>query len=401
MKPSYRHALIISAIVALWIGSRHFLPGGNEGAETAGDATGRTTERRLFRVRVRTIEARPFVQHITIRARTEPLRRVAVKAQVEGLVERIAADKGERVERGDPLCLLEKNERRALLEEARALAAQRRLEYDAARKLARQGHRSEIQVAAARAQYEAALARVKQMEVALAHTEIRAPFAGLVVDRPVEDGDYLMKGGVCAEVMQTDPFLVVGEVSETQVERLSVGAPAEVRLADGRTLEGRIRFVAATANETTRTFRVEVEISDPQGEIRDGLSARVRVPVREVTAHRVPSSVFVLANDGRLGLRSVDETGHVRFHAVRMLEDQNGAVWVAGLPRRVRLITVGQDFVQDGEEVEPVEETQDDGDGASPPVAGLSPAPSGGLPASSAVSAAPDGASKGDDGREG
>lgn len=355
MKPSYRHALIVFVIIGLWVGSRYLWPGA-EKADTGNRSAVEKNERKLFRVRVRTIEARPFVQHIIIRARTEPLRRVAVKAQVEGMIEKVAADKGSQVAAGDLLCLLEKNERQALLEEARALAAQRKLEYDAARKLARQGHRSEIQVAAARAQYEAALARVKQMEVALAHTEIRAPFAGLVVDRQVETGDYLMKGGICAEVMQLDPFLAVGEVPETEVERLTVGAPAEVRLASGRTIEGRIRFVAATANETTRTFRIEVEISDPLGEIREGLSARVRVPVHQVMAHRVPASIFVLASDGRLGLRSVDDSGHVRFHAVRMLEDAEGAVWVAGLPERVRIITVGQDFVQEGEEVDPVEE---------------------------------------------
>ncbi|RMF16764.1 MAG: efflux RND transporter periplasmic adaptor subunit [Alphaproteobacteria bacterium] len=363
MKPSYRHALIVLVIIGLWVGSRYLWPGA-EKADTGNRPAVEKNERKLFRVRVRTLEARPFVQHIIIRARTEPLRRVAVKAQVEGMIERVAAEKGSKVAAGDLLCLLEKNERRALLEEARALAAQRKLEYDAARKLARQGHRSEIQVAAARAQYEAALARVKQMEVALAHTEIRAPFAGLVVDRPVETGDYLMKGGICAEVMQLDPFLAVGEVPETEVERLTVGAPAEVRLANGRTIKGTIRFVAATANETTRTFRVEVEISDPLGEIREGLSARVRVPVHEVMAHRVPASIFVLASDGRLGLRSVDDSGHVRFHAVRMLEDTEGAVWVAGLPERVRIITVGQDFVQEGEEVDPVEE--DAGSDASP-----------------------------------
>ncbi len=356
MKPSYRHALIVLALIALWVGSRYLWPGQEDAATSDTNTAENRSERKLFRVRVRSLEAEPFVQHITIRARTEPLRRVAVKAQVEGMVERIAADKGSMVAAGDTLCLLEKNERRALLDEARALAAQRKLEYDAARKLARQGHRSEIQVAAARAQYEAALARVKQMEVALAHTEIRAPFAGLVVDRPVEAGDYLMKGGVCAEVMQLDPFLAVGEVPETEVDRLSVGAPAQVRLASGRTLNGRIRFVAATANETTRTFRIEIEFGNPRGKIRDGLSARVRVPVSKVMAHRVPSSIFVLANDGRLGLRSVDDGGHVRFHAVRMLEDTQGAVWVAGLPERVRIITVGQDFVQDGEEVEAVEE---------------------------------------------
>ena len=68
-------------------------------------------------------------------------------------------------------------------------------------------------------------------------------------------------------------------------------------------------------------------------------------------------SLLSLADDGRVGVKAVDDAGIVRFLPVAVLGNADpGTVWVAGLPDRVRLITVGQEFVKDGEAVQAVPE---------------------------------------------
>ena len=60
---------------------------------------------------------------------------------------------------------------------------------------------------------------------------------------------------------------------------------------------------------------------------------------------------MTLNDDGVVGVRTVDATDTVRFMPVDILADETKGVWLGGLPERVRLIVVGQEFVIDGERV--------------------------------------------------
>ncbi len=353
MKKSYLTALVALALIALWVASGYLFPSGTpadgrsaKGSVQEGD--------KPFRVRVADIAAVDFTQELTLRGHTQASRKVAVKAEVDGRVVDTPVEKGASVAKGAALCVLESRARDQELAEARARLEQRRIEYEAAKALAAAGHRSRTGLAQAKAALAAAQAEVRRKELALANTRIRAPFDGVVVDRPVEIGDYLGVGGVCAEVAALDPLLVIASVPEAAVAHVAVGKSVRLRFLDGGTAQGRIRFVAPAADPATRTFRIEIALANPNGRLRDGLTATAILPLKTVKAHRIPPSVLVLGPEGRIGVRAVDEQGVVRFHPVTILQDAGRAIWVGGLPARLRLITVGQDFVRAGETVEAV-----------------------------------------------
>ena len=69
-----------------------------------------------------------------------------------------------------------------------------------------------------------------------------------------------MGGDPCATILQLDPIKLVGFVPEADVGRVTVGAPAGARLVEGGTVSGKVTFVSRSADETTRTFRVEIEV---------------------------------------------------------------------------------------------------------------------------------------------
>lgn len=351
MKRSYIIAIAVAVALGLWVASGALFSG--DGESRPDEAAAESAEA-PFAVRVRELTPSEYTQLIKVSGRTVAERAVELKAEVEGRVIETPVKRGARVEEGALLCRIAANEREANYQEAQALVDQRRLELEVARKLAEKGHRSETQVAAATAQYEAALAQMRQMEVVLENTSIRAPFAGLVETRPAEVGAYMQRGDVCARLIDEEPFLIVGEVSETQVDALVPDAPATVVLSTGETLEGRIRFIAGTATERTRTFPIEVEVPNEGHTLREGMSAEIRVPVETRRAHLVPPTALVLDETGLIGLRTVNDDNRVEFHPIRILEDTGDGLWVAGLPGRVRLITVGQGFVRAGEAVRPV-----------------------------------------------
>lgn len=310
-----------------------------------------TPVERLTSVRAEMLEAQPFISDITIRGRTEAIRKVNLRSEIDARVVALPVEKGEQVKKGDVICRLSVDDRQARLDEAEALARQRELEANAAQRLAEKGHRSATQTAAALAQYDAAKAQVKQIIVELGNTKIRAPFDGVINDRPVEIGAYLQAGDSCATLVEEDPYLFVGDVSEQDVASLAVGDKGPVRLATGQTATGTVRFISAVANDVTRTFRVEMIIDNPDRTIRDGITAMARVPVKSVMAHRLSPAVLTLDDRGTVGVRLVDENDTVFFRPVTIVGDSDEGVWVTGLDGKEAVITVGHEFVTAGQRV--------------------------------------------------
>lgn len=355
MKTSYYVAAGVALLAGGWVlsGQFHEAPATEPGMGTqvAQDAT-------LPTVRVRQQTAEPRAVEIILRGRTEAVRHVDVRAETKGKVIEVLAEKGSIVEEGALLVRLSEDDRQARLQQSKALLAQREVEYNAAAKLSKQGFKSETAAAEAMAKLEEARAMVVSMEMDIGHTEIHAPFRGFVEQRAVEIGDYLSVGDPVATIVDLDPILIIGQVTERDVARLKVGMPGSARLISGDALQGKIRFIGATADEQTRTFRVELEVPNPDKRIVQGLSTELRLPVADLPAHRVSPAILTLADNGDIGVKTVNAENVVEFHPVTIVADGPDGIWLAGLPATVTFITVGQEFVQPGQKVQPVPDAE-------------------------------------------
>jgi len=291
--------------------------------------------------------ARPFEDRIVLRGRTEADRRVEVRAEISGLVASPPIRKGARVAAGDPLCVLDPGERPAALTEARAYLRQMEVEHEAALRLSQKGFTAETESLTRAAKLEGARAQLMRAELDMRRLTLAAPFDGLLESDTAELGALLQPGAVCATLIALDPVLLVGFAAERDVDRLTVGAPADARLANGRVVTGTIRFVSRAADAATRTYRVEVAAENPDGAIRDGMTAEIAVALPPRPAHLVAQSALTLDDAGRLGVRLADG-GVARFVPVTILGEDGGGVWLDGLPPEAEIIVVGQEFVSDG-----------------------------------------------------
>ncbi|SEO28684.1 membrane fusion protein, multidrug efflux system [Salinihabitans flavidus] len=350
---------------------------------------------------------------VILRGQTEALRQVDVMAETSGKVVSDPLRKGSVVEEGDVLCKLDPGTRRisldeaearlaevqaqkgevearipeaeARVEEARARLEEARINANAAQKLSESGFASQTRVAntnaakrsaeaglvsaqaslkAARAGMESLQANKQAAEAAVARAQtdidrltIRAPFAGLLESDTAELGSLMQpKGGSahCATIIQLDPIKLVGFVPETQVNRVHVGAMAGARLAAGeQDVRGRVIFLSRSADPQTRTFRVEVEVANPDMAIRDGQTAEIMIASDGKNAHLVPQSALTLNDEGTLGVRIVDSESRATFVAVDLMRDTVDGAWVTGLPEEADVIVVGQDYVTEGVPVAP------------------------------------------------
>ena len=284
--------------------------------------------------------------------RTENKRTVEVRAEVGGLVLERAVELGDRVSENDPLCVLEHEEREARVREAKDLLREAQLEYVGQKALRADGLQIERQIAAAKARVTQVEAMMLEREKELDRATVKAPFAGFVEVTHVESGDLLQPGSPCVTLIDLDPMKVIAEASEKEVHHFQVGTEANALLPSGETITGTVTFVGQQADQTTRTFVVELLVDNSDFSIRSGLTAELLVPLDSFQAHKVPVALLGLNDTGDIGLRVVDDANRVEFQPITIVTEEDDGIWVVGLPDVATLITVGQDFVIPGEIVE-------------------------------------------------
>ena len=181
--------------------------------------------------------------------------------------------------------------------------------------------------------------------------QVNAPFDGYLETFAVKEGDYLNTGAVCATIIDPDPMRLIAEVSEKEINFVNVGAKASAHLISGKKIDGLVSFVSTSANKGTRTFRVEIEVENSDRSIRAGVSAQIEIEGDSILAHRISPSILMLGEDGELGIRTVNQDNQVDFKKIEILEDSMDGIWVTGLSENIRIITIGQEYVFQGQTV--------------------------------------------------
>jgi multidrug efflux system membrane fusion protein len=352
MKGSRIVAVGLVVMAVAWIASGHFLPHENPESKAAlrvGDA-----EKKLFRVAVVETSVQPHSRKLILSGRTEADRKVAVAARTGGALTELRVKRGQQVKQGDIIAVLSDDAREAQVAQARALYNQRKTELEARRKLIEQGTLPKLELVNLESQFKTAEAQLAQAEAERDRGVVRAPWDGVITDTPAEVGGaaFSMAGKEVAQMVALDPMLAVVEVSERRLAGIKLGDTAELRLVTGQKAHGRVRFVSKSASPTTRTYRVEVEVKNPDGAIPDGITAEVAIPMVPVQASRVPRSALTFSSAGELGVRVVSGEGKVDFMPISVVEDEQANMWVAGIPGGSRVIVQGQDFVREGQMVE-------------------------------------------------
>ncbi len=184
-----------------------------------------------------------------------------------------------------------------------------------------------------------------------AYPKIVAPFSGYLETLRVEEGDFLNTGAVCAALIDPDPMLIVADIAEKDIAQVELGSEASAKLISGRYISGEVTFIASSADKNTRTFRVEISVDNKDRTIRDGVSAEIYIKGKQEAAHKISPAILSLNDQGKLGVRTVTTDNRVEFKEINILEDTNSGMWVSGLGEEARIITLGQEYVFQGQTV--------------------------------------------------
>lgn len=347
-------ALFVLALVG-WMGSGYYYPDQDQAVEAT-----KSKSREPFTVEAFASRAKPVVEFVASEGQVLPDRTTPVRAKVGGTVEAIAVKKGDFLEEGTLIAKIALADRQAQRTQAEAELARRQGEFDRVSGLANRGYATAAQVEEAQAELAKARASLAAIAQTTGDTEIRAPITGTLDRFDLDLGEFVAASAEVGIQIDNDPLTVDVEIAQQNVARVRTGQPASVTFITGETRQGTVRYIATNASSSTRTFPVEITVPNPDRDIPAGISAQVRIPVGEVPAHFLSAAVLALGSDGTLGVKAVNAENKVTFHPIELVRAETTGLWVAGLPESLRIITVGQGFVSEGEDVRVIEAKPDD-----------------------------------------
>ena len=214
---------------------------------------------------------------------------------------------------------------------------------------------------ASAARADAARASLELARISLGDTALRAPFAGLVVDRQVERGALVAPGTVGFIVADVRSVKAVFGVPDAVVTRLPVGTVLAVTsdAIRGREFEGRVSAVSPAADPQTRVFTVEVSIANPERVLKPGMIASVTVGEPQIGERpgrvSVPLAAVVSANGDGYAVFAVEARGDravARRRQVVLGDVSGNSIEVrSGVAAGERVIVAGATLVKDGDAV--------------------------------------------------
>lgn len=361
-RPFIQHLFVLGlvALVAAGCGNA------NGSDETPSDA-----EQRRTRIETLRLEPTTFDDVIELTGAVASLNDAVLSAQTAGTVTAVA-ERGTRVGQGDVVARIDPGMMSAALQQAEAQLEAARASYEIAEDtyqrqepLYRDSIISALEFENVKAQRNQALAGVRQAEAALAqaqeqysHTLVRAPFSGIVEDRFIELGEQVNPGQQVVRVVSTSRVKVVAGVPERYAGEIEAGTPVEMNFtaygSDPRI--GRVTFAGAAINPQSRTFPIEIEVDNREGQLKPEMVAQLRViretrddalvvPRPAVIRDETGTSVFVV-NNGTAERRPVT-TGS--SYAGKLLIE-------SGLEAGDEVVVLGQNNLTDGDPVNVVEQ---------------------------------------------
>ena len=306
---TYRKILLLSSCILFFWGSI--------GADRAWAQKGKSPP--AASVRTAFVIQREVEEKVALTGNVEAHLFLTLASRIEEIVDRGHVEEGQRVEKGQLLLSLEDQRLKLHLREARAVlreakAALEQMQRDLKRKQSLYTKKSVpakdmedafTSVERQRALMDRARERTAILEQDLADAKVRAPTAGVVVERLAYQGEWVKKGGPVLKLAVLDPLKVVVPVPERYVPRLKPGSSVRIT-ADalpGEVFEGIIKAVIPEGDQKSRTFPVQIRIPNQTGHLKPGMLARVSLSVGNPhQALLVPKDALVIAPGNRYQL---------------------------------------------------------------------------------------------------
>lgn len=279
-----------------------------------------------------------------------------VVAKVGGEVVEILVEEGDRVEEGQVLARLDGDRLRFEMQRAEANLRKLEQEYQRNIQLFEKGLVSSGAFEDVKFELDALRASYRLAQLEYDYTRIRAPITGVVAQREIKIGNTITANTPVFRVTALDPLIAYLHIPEREFRRLEPGQTAQLTVdaIPAEQFAARVQRISPVVDPATGTFKVTLEVPDPDGRLKPGMFGRFNivwdsrrdvllVPRVAIVDDDVSEAVFVIVN-GKVERRPI-LTGYARGEQVEVVQ---------GLEGDEDIVVVGQSGLRDGSPVEVV-----------------------------------------------
>jgi membrane fusion protein (multidrug efflux system) len=269
---------------------------------------------------------------------------VILRPEIDGRIDKLLFKEGQPVKKGAVLVVLDSAEQRARVAAAQADMKLAQSRYKRSEELVAQNFISKQALDEARANLDIMRARLRQEQVALDKTLIRAPFAALAGLRQVSPGAYVNKGDDLVRLDALGNLKLEVPVPETYLSLVRIGLPITLTIdaLPGQRFSGKVHAIDPVVDPVSRNVRVRARIANPKGQLKPGMFARATADLGgRTSAILLPEQVIVPRPDGNYVFLVVN--GKADLRKVTLGKREPGRVEI------VSGVAVGDTVVLDGQ----------------------------------------------------
>lgn len=327
--------VVVMVIAALTIGR-------SGTAKAGGPAGGGPPSMPPMPVDVDTARYQSVVDAVRATGRIEALQAVELRPDEQGRVTALHFFEGQSVGKGAALLTIDDAMLRAQAERAAAERDLARQQLERVRLLRQQNASSAADLERAEAAARSATAALAVLQLQIARSTVRAPFAGVVGQRFVSVGDYVTTGTRLLTLQTVDPQRAVIEVPERHAVRLRPGQTVAFTVAaePGRIFNAHVDFIDPVVQTANRTIMVKGRAPNPNRVLRPGMFIEARL----ATATRM--NAIVVPEDAVQPLRTANviwavDSGRASRRVVQLGARSQGVVEVLSGIKAGELVVVG------------------------------------------------------------
>lgn len=219
-----------------------------------------------------------FQRFVEVQGQVEADDRVAATSEVAGRILRITVKEGDRIRAGQliaELDLEQLNKQKAELVTSLDLA---QTVYERQSRLWEQNIGSELQYLEAKNNVERLEKSIETLDFQLTKSKVFAPITGVVDIVNLKGGELAAPGAPIVTILNTGRLQVVADLPENFLQNVRVGETVKI-FYPGLNMEqeGRINLIGNTIDANNRTFKIEINVGNPQGMLKPNLLATVLI----------------------------------------------------------------------------------------------------------------------------
>jgi len=317
-----------------------------------------SSSRKLPLVSALKIDKQKFEHFIEIQGNVKTDQDVILYPEIQGILKRMKAKMGQYVKSGEVIAIIDDGGIQQQLSQAKAQQKLAKITFERQQRLWDQKIGSEIEFLRAETEYQALKESVAQLEKTLAKARVTAPYSGMIDEVVADEGQLMIPGQTpILRIVNLNQMYIHADVPETYLMNVKPEKKVIVDISVlGKKVETKVKKVGNYINPNNRTFLIEVEVPNKDGEIKPNLTAKLEInDYTNEQAILIPQAIINEDSEGNQYIyKIVDKNGAMTAQKTTIetgLKSEERIEITKGITAGEMLIEEGARTVKDGQVV--------------------------------------------------